>query len=112
MSETPIENRRLVDRRKGPSLLEVSESFQTKLDEQHAELKAYVDSAFPKKTGETSAEAIANHKRYHDSLIKSSEKWDKIWTDIFTTIAKGGLWFLAAVIAAALWKAFVAEVTK
>lgn len=112
MSDLPTPNRRNLDRRKGPSLQEIAEDFQQKLDEQSAELRAYVDSAFPKKQGETASEAIANHKRYHDGLIKTSEKWDKIWTDIFTTIAKGGLWFLVAVIAAALWQAFIAEVKK
>lgn len=109
MSETiQQQNRKAVERRKGRSLEEVEAEILAEI----SDLRAHVDSAFPRRPGETDTEAVASHKRYHDGLIKSAEKWDKIWTDIFTTIAKGGLWFLVALIAAALWQAFVAEVKK
>ena len=112
MSDTPQQNRQVSDRRRGRTLDELEAEILNNVAQQMLTLKTYVDSAFPRRQGETDAEAIANHKRYHDGLIKSSEKWDKIWTDIFTTIAKGGLWFLAALVATALWQAFVAEVKK
>ena len=108
MSDTIQQNRRAADRRKGRTIEEAEAEIRLEI----SDLKAHIGSAFPRRPGESDAEAVANHKRYHDGLIKSAEKWDKIWTDIFTTIAKGGLWFLVALIAAALWQAFVAEVKK
>jgi len=108
MSDTIQQNRRAADRQKGRTIDEVEAEIRLEI----SDLKAHIDSAFPRRQGETDAEAAASHKRYHDGLIKSAEKWDRIWTDIFTTIAKGGLWFLVALIAAALWQAFVAEVKK
>jgi hypothetical protein len=70
-----------------------------------SDLKEHVDSAYPENDP-------VEHKKYHEGLIRTSEKWEKIWTDIFTTIAKGGLWLLLAFIAAAVWQAFVGQITE
>lgn len=104
--KVPDSNQTQHERRTPDKTLEAMKAeILAEVDRQNKSLKAYVDSAFPNGSA-------LDHKRYHDGLIKSAEKWDKIWTDIFTTIAKGGLWLLVGFVGVAVWQKFVSEIVK